>query len=287
MNKPSAADMAAASRRYLGVSYDKMDCQAFVEAAMALVGINENLPGSNAWYRRMTWTGTPEECKATFGRIPVGAFLFIHAYDDGEPAKYKADGRGNASHIGIKTGDGLGAIHSSASRQCVCESKFQDKTIPNGGWNTVGLWDAFDYDGVTIGGDTSPTPTPAPTPAPSAPTVQATAIVSAENGKPVKMRAKPSKSCSTYWEIPCGATVTVRGAASGGWTPICWDGRNGYMMDEFLKACNAGMDGNGPDEEPPVEEENCWAAEIYDLNREQAEAIKRAYPMAHIYETHG
>ena len=135
--------------QYLGVPYSKMDCQAFVEKCLADCGLDMNLAGSNAWYREVNrngWTGTPEECTALYGGVPNGAFLFILKHDNGEPQKYKADGLGNASHIGICTGkQGEGAIHSSSSRGCVCESKFKGKTIPNGGWNRVGLWDMVDY----------------------------------------------------------------------------------------------------------------------------------------------
>lgn len=54
-----------------------MDCQKFVEKCLADVGIKKDLAGSNAWFRYMTWTGTPEECKKKFGKVPAGAFLFI------------------------------------------------------------------------------------------------------------------------------------------------------------------------------------------------------------------
>ena len=136
--------LAKAGEKYLGRKYSEMDCQDFVERCLRDIGINMNLAGSNAWYRKMDWVGTPEECKARFGIIPNGAFLFILERDGMEPAKYKKDGIGNSSHMGIKTGRGDGAIHSSKSRGCVCTSVFRDKTI-NGGWNRVGLWDTIDY----------------------------------------------------------------------------------------------------------------------------------------------
>ena len=60
------------------------------------------------------------------------------------------------------------------------------------------------------------------------------ATVYAENGKPVKMRAKPSTSCKTYWDISCGTVVDVLKAGDD-WTQIS-DGRHeGYMMTQFLK----------------------------------------------------
>ena len=74
---PKASELLKVSPKYLGTPYSKMDCQAFVEKCLSDIGIHDNLPGSNAWYRRMTWVGTPEECKTSFGKIPEGAFLFI------------------------------------------------------------------------------------------------------------------------------------------------------------------------------------------------------------------
>lgn len=68
--KANAEVFAEAGFAYLGTSYSRMDCQAFVEACLRDVGISEDLPGSNAWYRAMTWVGTPEECKSRFGSIP-------------------------------------------------------------------------------------------------------------------------------------------------------------------------------------------------------------------------
>ncbi len=143
--KPRAEDFAAQAAKYLGTSYSQLDCQALMEAMLRDVGVKANWAGSNAMYRDMAWVGTPEDCKALYGYIPVGAWLYILEQDGGEPSKYKADSIGNASHVGVKTGEGLGAIHSSASRGCVAESKFEDKTIRNGGWNRVGLCKLLDY----------------------------------------------------------------------------------------------------------------------------------------------
>lgn len=209
---------------YLGVPYSTMDCQAFVERCLHDIGIWDDEPGSNAWYRRMTWTGAPEECRKTFGKIPVGAFLFI-LKDSGEPAKYQGDGIGNASHIGIYTGIGQGAIHSSSSKGCVCESKFQGKTIPNGGWNRVGL----DQKILDYGLDPGENPE-------EKEVMGMTAIVTAESGSTVRMRDKPSKSCTDYIHVPVGSDVEVLDAAPvEGWMQIRYDGKVGYMMVQYLK----------------------------------------------------
>ena len=54
-----ASELAKAGFRYLGRSYQEMDCQKFVEKCLSDIGIWKDLPGSNAWYRKMTWRGTP------------------------------------------------------------------------------------------------------------------------------------------------------------------------------------------------------------------------------------
>ena len=145
--------------KYLGTPYSQMDCQAFVEKCLEDCGLYKNLAGSNAWFREVMNHGavmTPEECVQELGKVPKGAFLFILKQDGGEPAKYKGDGIGNASHIGIVTMPrGEGAIHSSSSKGCVCESKFKGKTI-SGGWNRVGLWDKVAYDYGAGSGEPDP-----------------------------------------------------------------------------------------------------------------------------------
>ncbi len=143
-NKVSAEEFSKVGDKYIGTSYAVYDCQAFVERMLADVGINRDLAGSNAWYRQMTWRGTPEQCIAKFGRIPTGAFLFIVVHDGKEPSHY-ADSLGNANHIGVVTHRNQGAIHSSQSRGGVYTSYFADATIPNGGWNMIGLWNVLDY----------------------------------------------------------------------------------------------------------------------------------------------
>ena len=85
--KASAADMAAEGAKFMGRAYTDMDCQAFVERCMSAVGVKYNLPGSNAWYRKMSWVGTPEECVKKFGCVPRGAFLYSLEKDGGEPGQ--------------------------------------------------------------------------------------------------------------------------------------------------------------------------------------------------------
>ena len=210
----------------IGTSYSVMDCQAFVEWCVAKLGIIIDLRGSNAWFRYVMkhgWTGTPEECKKKYGCIPRGAFLFIWKNDGGEKDRGYNDGLGNATHIGICTMPrGKGAINSSSSNGCVCESKFEGKSI-NGGWNRVGLWlETVSYEKVN------------PAEADQEP-IEEWAIVYAEDGNPVKMRAKPSTTCRTWWKVPNGSQVVVLNAEEK-WSEIIWAGQSGWMMSKFLRA---------------------------------------------------
>lgn len=243
----------------LGTPYSQMDCQAFVEWCLRQCGCNKDLAGSNAWYREVMNHGrilTPEECVKELGCVPKGAFLFIHAYDGGEPSKYKSDGLGNASHIGLCTMPmGEGAIASSASRGCVAESKFKGKSI-NGGWNKVGLWDQVSYD---YGGGGTPAPEPEPLPDPEV------ATVFAENGKPVKLRKKPSKLSSLIDKVPCGDVVEVLDYDYD-WSRVRWKNKTGYMMSSFLL----------------FEDEELVTVRIPNLTLDEAEGLISMYPGAEI-----
>lgn len=266
-----ATDLIRAAPKFLGVPYSTMDCQAFVEAALKEIGINENLPGSNAWYRHMTWVGTPEECKASFGKIPPGAFLFILKKDGKEPEKYKPDGIGNASHIGIYTGMtgyemvqiaknagvenaakydfGKGAIHSSQSRGFVCTSNFKGKAI-DGGWNRVGLWDKLSYD-IDIPGE------------PTEEVKPMTATVNGPNGETVFLRTKPSSQASWICRVPTGAEVET-GENKNGWTAVSYNGQKGYMMSKYLL-----FPGDESEQETTVPVQRSWLMGI----RQQATDI--------------
>ena len=267
--KVSAEAFSLAGDEFLGRSYQEMDCQEFVERSMRKVGINLDLAGSNAWYRQMTWTGSPEECKKKFGSIPKGALLYILKQNGSEPEKYKADGKGNASHIGIFTGRssndmlayplslihgandeetkklrddfrkkvsfGDGAIHSSSSRGCVATSKFEGKAI-SGGWNRVGLWDRFTY-GNSIDALLSGQETPKNDNEKEIEVVIMRAVVKSQNGKGVNFRSQKSTSSTCIETIPEGTEVDVT-ADDGTWSSIIYKGRSGYAMSAYLEPVN-------------------------------------------------
>ena len=222
-----AKEFAKAGQKYLGTPYKQMDCQAFVERCMADCGLKKDLKGSNAWFRKMDWVGTPEECRQKFGSIPTGAFLFIWNDKGGEVARGYKDGLGDAEHIGIVTHTGKGAIHSSATKECVAESTFSDRTVRNGGWNRIGLSRLFDY-GEKINQALSGSENQD-----EVKIEMEYAQVVTENGFPVKLR--PTKSTNRPWltQIPNGTQLLIT-ERDGMWAKTTFDGYEGYVMEAFL-----------------------------------------------------
>ena len=104
----------ARSGGYVGIPYEKLDCQAFPEKVLADLQVRKpdgskyNWRGSNSMFRHyISWRGTIEECEKQFGRVPEGAFLFRVVDDDGEVPLGYTDGLGNARHVGLYVGDDL------------------------------------------------------------------------------------------------------------------------------------------------------------------------------------
>lgn len=256
MTKIDAVAFSWAGDKYLGRSYQEMDCQAFVEKCMADCGLRMDLGGSNSWYReimRNGWTGTPEECVKLFGQVPKGAILFIRE-DVGPktPEKFRKDGIGDITHMGIKTGRNDGAIHSSSTRECVATSVFKDKTIRNGGWNRVGLYVRFDYGksvncflehaGIGEG------------PEKTEEAKEMTATVTAPEGsKTVNLRKEPGGALVDQIESGTKATVTGSKTGKNGvkWSKVTIGKKSGWMMSEFLVTDDSGIPAEDPDDFVP------------------------------------
>lgn len=127
-------------------TYDKMDCQAFVEAVLKDIGVRKpngsvyDWKGSNSMYRNYySWHGTIEQCKQKYGSIPVGAFVYVWK-ETGQPDSY-TDKLGNFSHVGVYCGNNT-----------VRDSTRSTKTGRNGvgtrslsGFSYVSLFSGLDY----------------------------------------------------------------------------------------------------------------------------------------------
>lgn len=137
----------AKSDKYNNIKYSQLDCQAFVEKVLYDSGCRKsdgsayNWRGSNSmWRNALSWKGTLSECKAKYGTIPVGAWVFMVKYDGGEKEKGYDDGEGNATHVGIYVGD-------NTTRDSTRNTKGRDGVgyRPLSDWNMVGLCKYLDY----------------------------------------------------------------------------------------------------------------------------------------------
>lgn len=142
----------AKSTKYDGIKYSQYDCQAFVEKVLSDSGEKgHNWKGSNhMWRTALSWKGTLEECKAKFGTIPVGAWVFNLKYDGGEKARGYNDNEGNAYHVGIYLGDDntRDSTKITGKRDGVGYRPLKE-------WNRVGLCKYLDYSETNKDNDSS------------------------------------------------------------------------------------------------------------------------------------
>lgn len=258
--KPSGKSVADAAVRALGIgyTYEEMDCQAFVEYCTKQAGGTMRYDGSNDMARKAVWLGTLENAKAE-GKLVLGAGLLIH--EDSEenlPEKYRGDGLGDFSHVGLYVGpdavtdtDKQGkrrscdVVHSSQRMDRVAGSTLQN------GWTHVMWFAEIDYgvdvqpgveigaeisQGEDAGADSVPGGLTAGTPAASA---ERYATIVSPDGNPVKLRKTASQKEPVYWMVNPGARVLVE-REKDGWslvTAVCSDGyvRRAYMMSQFLR----------------------------------------------------
>ena len=258
--KPTGESVAAAAVQAVGVgyTYDEMDCQAFVEHCVKQAGGEMAYSGSNDMARNAVWLGTLQNAKAA-GKLVPGAGMLIHEDTEANlPAKYRGDGLGDFSHVGLYVGENAltdtdkngqkrscNVVHSSSSMGRVAGS-----TLKNG-WTHVMWFPEIDYGvdvqpGVEIGAEISQDTTAdsngaeggltAGTPAASAGRY---ATVVSPDGNPVKLRKTASQKESVYWKANPGARVLVE-REKDDWalvTANCSDGyvRRPYMMSQFLR----------------------------------------------------
>lgn len=258
--KPIGKSVAAAAVQSVGVgyTYDEMDCQAFIEHCVKQAGGSMDYSGSNDMARKAVWLGTLENAKDS-GKLVPGAGMLIHEDTEANlPAKYRGDGLGDFSHVGLYVGENAltdtdkngqkracDVVHSSATMKRVAGS-----TLKNG-WTHVMWFSEIDYGvdvqpGVEIGAEISQeTPVDANgaeggltagTPAASP---ERYATVVSPDGNPVKLRKTASQKEPTYWKVNPGARVLVE-REKNGWslvTAVCSDGyvRRAYMMSQFLR----------------------------------------------------
>lgn len=211
------------------------DCRGFTYWLLKQVGIKIEGAGATTQYdTNSNWSE-----KGVIANMPRNQVCCVFRYDKET---------GKMEHTLLYDGQG-NYIHCSGEVKKCATSKYNAThyAIPKG-----------------LEGGVTPVPTP----------TGETAIVYAENGKPVKMRAKPSTSCKTYWELPCGTQVDVL-ANGDEWTQISDWNHEGYMMTQFLKF------EDGLKDEQPVDQ-NEFDVVIPNLTKAQADEIMKQYPNAYL-----
>ena len=261
--KPTGKNVAAAAVQAVGVgyTYDEMDCQAFVEHCARQAGGRMDYLGTNDMARNAAWLGTVDNARAQ-GKLVPGAGMLIHEDTEANlPAKYRGDGLGDFSHVGLYVGENAltdtdkngqkracDVVHSSATMGRVAGS-----TLANG-WTHVMWFPEIDYgneaglgvdqgaeidQGVDDGGTSVGDGLTAGAPAAGA---ERYAMVVSPDGGPVKLRKSASAEETLYWLVNAGARVQVERERDG-WAlirAICTDGytRRAYMMARYLEEEN-------------------------------------------------
>ena len=119
-------------------TYDKLDCQAFVEAVLKDIGVRK--PNGSVF----DWRGSVDECKQKFGCIPVGSFLY--KWDPtGEQERGYHDGLGNAKHVGIYCGQDIVRDSTRYKNSSGSYVRNGPGTCSLKGWNRVTLFEYLDY----------------------------------------------------------------------------------------------------------------------------------------------
>lgn len=219
--------LTAIKRRHLGITYKQEMCDAYVERTLeAAGGPYINYAGSNTMLREAVTELVPLSEAQRMGILQPGMVLFIVKYDGQEPAKFRADGLGNADHIGVftgttdpDTGEYIEVMHSSASRGGVYPS-----TLKNA-WTHAAKYKNVSYGGSDASGE-------APT---GGGTEMIDMVVTVASGTTVNLRKKPSTGDTIVLErVPSGTVVRAQ-QHNGLWHYVITPkGNRGYVMSEFL-----------------------------------------------------
>ena len=205
----------------------KCDCIGMCRGALKRAGATD-VKGMNGTNYAARYTVNNLEKIESVNALCVGDLVFkTRSIDDASmplPDRYRKGGGDyngdltNYTHIGTVTKTNPLEITHMTTPTAQKDTKL-------GKWEFVATLPWVD-------GGTAPEPEPEPEPIPE-PDEPETAVVVAESGRTVKMRAKPSTKCRIYWDVPIGSEVIVD-KIDGNWTQITYADRMGWMMTKFL-----------------------------------------------------
>ncbi|MEA4928605.1 MAG: peptidoglycan-binding domain-containing protein [Candidatus Limiplasma sp.] len=160
MSRPSGDAVAAKAIAAVaeGHTYAEMDCQAFVEYCVNQCGGRMAYAGSNDMYRNAAaYLATIENARAEGKLVPGAGLLIVEEVSGGTPAKYRGDGLGDATHVGLYVGEKALTDTDKNGKSRVCNVVHSGSTMGrvagstlNNGWTHVILFREIDYAGVSI-----------------------------------------------------------------------------------------------------------------------------------------
>ena len=208
-----------------GRSLSGMDATGYIAYCLGRLGIRVNATGSNSLYREIGGTPIPLSDALKKSMVVPGALLFRVENDGREPAKFRGDGRGNATFALICIAPGR-AAYPSRSRGKLIETAIE---VVSGKANMVVLHPKLDYGALS-----SPPPKPGPSPTLPHPTQMR---VVTPKGR-LNLRPRPSKNTSVLARIEPGTQVQVN-LILDGWAHITHTSGSallsGWVMTEFLQ----------------------------------------------------
>jgi hypothetical protein len=157
MNKATAARVALVATAWAkvtpripyvanGSTRKGADCQGLVEGCIKEAGGKADYAGSNAMFRACNRAGNVWTLAQAqkLGKLKPGALVFILEQDGKEPQQYKADGLGDASHVGVYVGqsDAIWSVDASASAGRV---RTRTKRDAPSVWTHVGYLPEIEY----------------------------------------------------------------------------------------------------------------------------------------------
>ena len=207
--KPTGSAVAKNAVSKIGkISYSEQDCQSFVENCVKDCGGQMSYAGSNDMFRNACIEPPLplNEARAKGWGVPA-ALCFQLKHDGGEPAKYKADGIGNAEHVGFFF-EGDKTIHSGKSRGGVVIDKLNYYVTH------IGLAKCIEYS------------------LSASPSVPSESPYAAYTTDIIRMRKGPKEASDYIMKIPKGTQLTITEEQGGygkttykgvpGWAALAW-----------------------------------------------------------------
>ena len=240
------------------------DCIGMDKYAFRKCGVSFSSSGVNYTARKhvdnLMKIKSPDDL--TVGDVVLKAREPGHEYYD-LPERYKPGGKDyngdlmDYYHIGtVKSVRPLEIIHMTDPTSKI------DTSLCN--WAYVARW----KDNLVMYDDPVPDPEPEPEPEPII--LPDTAVVWADNGKPVNLRKRPSKAAALVDRVPVNSSVEILEKAED-WCHVKWKNKVGYIMTEYLIFPDMVL----------------FAVYIPHLEKEQAEALVSMYPGAEMIEEVG